>query len=135
MTHRLRYHFEIEAEGAEAVVATDHGAHGILHPAVVKVTFASGQRLNELTHGGPSRGTQALRTGSVDGYPLLAHADIAGMLDGVLILRHQVGIDGLADGGDSYFVHLITLDVTGCKDTNKCAKTALLPKLFRRNVR
>jgi hypothetical protein len=123
-------HFEIETKGAETIVTTDHGAHRILHPAIVEVAFASGQCLHELTHGRPGRRTQTLRTGAIDGYPLLAHADIARMLDGVFVFRHQVGIDGLADGGDSDFVHLTVAIVTGCKDTNKWSKTVFFTQLF-----
>jgi hypothetical protein len=52
------------------------------------------------------------------------------MLDGVFVFRHQVGIDGLADGGDSDFVHLTVAIVTGCKDTNKWSKTVFFTQLF-----
>ncbi len=48
-------HFYIKAEWSKSVVATDHGAHGILHPAVVKIAFAFGEGFNEFTHRRPCR--------------------------------------------------------------------------------
>ena len=99
--------FDVEAEGTEAVVAADHRTHGVLHPAIVEVAFASGERFHKLLHGVPRRRTHAFRAFAVDGNPLLALDDIAGVLNRILVFRHEVGIDRLADGGDSYFVHVI----------------------------
>ena len=39
----LVYNLYIEAERPEAIVAADHRAHGILHPSIIEVSFASGQ--------------------------------------------------------------------------------------------
>ena len=39
----LRYHLDIETEWTETVVAADHRAHRVLHPAIVEVPFTSGQ--------------------------------------------------------------------------------------------
>jgi hypothetical protein len=35
--------FDVETERPEAVVTTDHGTHGILHPAIVEIAFTPGQ--------------------------------------------------------------------------------------------
>ena len=42
--------FNVEAERTETVVATDHRAHRVFHPAIEEIAFASGQWLHELTH-------------------------------------------------------------------------------------
>ena len=97
-------HLDIETERAEAVVAADHRAHRVLHPSVVEVALASGQRLHELTHGRPCRRTHPFRLLAVYGDPLLALPDVASVLNRVLVFRHQVLIDRLANSRDSYFV-------------------------------
>ena len=97
--------FKIEAYGTEAVVAADHGAHGVLHPAVEEVALATSQGLHEGPHHIPGGRAQARRALTVDGDPLLSDADVAGVLDGVLILRHQVVIDGLAHSGNADLIH------------------------------
>ena len=40
---KSRHHFNIEAEGAESIVTTDHGTHRILHPPVVEIALTLGQ--------------------------------------------------------------------------------------------
>ena len=101
----VRHHLNIKAERTETVVATDHGTHGILHPSVIEIAFTFRQRLDKRFHRLPGRRTHPFRTLSADGNPLLPHPDIARMLYRVLISRHQVGIDSLADGCDAYLVH------------------------------
>ena len=115
-------HLNIEAEGPEAVVAADHRTHGILHPAVEEVSFALRQRLYEWPHGVPSGRTQSFRTFAVDGDPLLSLPNVASVLNGVLVLRNQVGIDRLANGCDAYFAHVLNGTESGiikilCKGT------------------
>jgi hypothetical protein len=39
---QLFNHLNIETERTEAVVAADHRAQGIFHPAIIKVPFTSG---------------------------------------------------------------------------------------------
>ena len=95
------YLFEIEADRAETIVATNHSTHWILHPAIEEVAFATCQRLHEGTHDIPSRRTQSLWTLTVNGNPLLAKTDIASVLNRVLILRHEVFIDGLAHSSNA----------------------------------
>ena len=70
----LFHHFDVEAERTEAVIAANHRAHGILHPAIVvncgpvggraligkEVPLSSGQRFYELTHGFPCRRAHAI---------------------------------------------------------------------------
>ena len=114
--------FDIETERSEAVVATDHGAHGILHPAVEEVAFALCQRFHKGLHGLPCRGAQTFRTFAVNGYPLLSLPDVTGVLNGVFVLRCQVGIDRLANGCDANLVHVLNGTESGiikilCKGT------------------
>ena len=104
---RLHDNFDIEAERAETVVAADHRAHGVLHPAVIEIASAFGQGLHELLHRRPGGRTHPFGALSVDGNPLLALSYVAGVFDGVLVLLHQVCIDGLPNGCDSNFVHCI----------------------------
>ena len=99
------HHFEIETEWTEAVVATNHRTHRVLHPPVVEIPLSPGQGLHKLTHGRPGGRTHALRTLAVDGEPLLAFHHVASMLDGILVFRHQIRIDRLADGSDAYLIH------------------------------
>lgn len=98
---------DVEGEGAEAVVAADHGAHGVLHPAVEEVAFAAGEGFDKWAHRLPGRCAQSLRSLSVNGHPLLPDANITGMADGILVLSHQVGVFRLADCGDTYFVQKV----------------------------
>ena len=119
-------HFQVEAERTEAVIATDHGTHGVLHPAIIEVAFAPGQGLYELPHGGPGRWAHALGTLAVQGYPLLAFPYITGVLDWVFVLGHQVVIDALPDGGDADFVHVqINEDVFSASISGISRRTAL----------
>ena len=101
----LVYGFQVEGERAEAVVAADHGAHGVFHPAVKEVALAVGKGFNKGFHGIPGGKAYSIRSLSIFRYPLLALPDIAGVLDGVLIFCHQVRIGCLADGCDFDFVH------------------------------
>ena len=97
--------FDVETERAETVVAANHGTHGVLHPAVVEIAFATSQRLDKIAHRVPCGRAKVLRALAVDGRPLLTLADVAGMLDGIFVFRHQVGIDRLTNGRDANFVH------------------------------
>ena len=98
----------VKAERTEPVVAADHCAHGVLHPAVVEVAFTSGERLHKRSHRLPRRGAQSLRTFSIDGDPLLALPDITGVFDRILVFCHQIRIDRLANGCNLDF-HLVRL--------------------------
>ena len=49
----LVYGFQVEGERAEAIVAADHGAHGVFHPAVKEVALAAGKGFNKRFHGIP----------------------------------------------------------------------------------
>ena len=97
--------FDVEADRAEAVVAGDHGAHGVFHPAVKEVAFAGSEVLDEVFHGVPGRWAHAVGALAVYGYPALAFMHVAGVLDGVLEAGHEVGILGFTDGGYFDFVH------------------------------
>ena len=120
-----RNHLNIEAERTEAVVATNHGTHGILHPTVVKVSFTSGQRLYERLHGAPRRRAHTCRTRAVNGNPLLPLPDIASVLDGVLELGHQVWIDRLSNSCYSNFVHAHIVCGTRARLTLSYAKPTM----------
>ena len=123
--HLFINYFDIETERSEAVVATDHRAHGILHPAVEEVTFALCERFHKRPHGLPRRKTQTFRPFAVDGDPLLSLPDVASVLNGVLVLRYQVRIDRLANSCDANFIHVFSGTKTGM--FKFCAK---VQKLF-----
>ena len=111
--HLFINYFDIETEWSEAVVATDHRTHGIFHPAVEEVAFALCQRLHEWSHGLPCRRAQTIWTFAVDRDPLLSLPDVASVLNRVLVLRDQVGIDRLANSCDSNYVHVSNGSETG----------------------
>ena len=102
-------YFYIEAERAEAVVAAYHGAHGVLHPSVVEITLASGQRLYKLLHGAPGGRAHTLWTFTINRNPLLTFFYIAGMLYGILVFLHKVGIYRLPNSRNSYLIHLFAV--------------------------
>ena len=97
---------DIEADRAEAVIAGDHGAHGVFHPAVKEVAFAGSEVLDEVFHGVPGRWAHAVGALAVYGYPALAFKHVACVLYGVLKAGHEVGVLGLTDGGYFDFVHV-----------------------------
>ena len=101
LSFSMENYLQIETERAEAVVATNHGAHGVLHPAVVEVAFAPGKGLYELPHGGPGRWAHAIWTFTVNRNPLLTFQHVTGVLDGVFVFLHEVVINGLPDGSDA----------------------------------
>ena len=109
-------HFNVETERTKTVIAANHCTHRVLHPSVEEVAFALGQRLHKRPHGFPCRWTHSFRALTVDRNPLHTSADITGMLNGILVLFHQVGIDRLTNGGDTYLVHynLLTRSATFC---------------------
>ena len=96
--------FYIKGERSEAIVATNHGAHRILHPSVVEVATALRQGFDELAHRQPCRGAQAFRAFPVDGCPRLSLLDVAGMLEGVLVFGDEVGVGRLAEGRYLHFL-------------------------------
>ena len=113
-------YFNIEGEWTESVITANHRTHRVLHPAVVEVAFASGQRFHKLTHGTPGRRAHPLRAQAVLRYPLLSLRHLTCMFDGVLIVGHQVSIDGLTNGSNPHSVHLVFANII-CKDKDKCA--------------
>ena len=62
-------HFEIETKGAETIVTTDHGAHGILHPAVIKIAFAFGEGFDKFMHRRPCGWTHSFGAFAVNRNP------------------------------------------------------------------
>ena len=41
--NRASNDLNVETERTEAVIAADHGTHGVFHPAIVEITFSFGQ--------------------------------------------------------------------------------------------
>ena len=97
---------QIETDRPKTVITTDHRTHGILHPAVIEVPSATRQRLYERTHRFPCGRAQTIRTTAIDGDPFLSFMHGTGMFDGILILRHQVRINGLPNRCDAHFVQI-----------------------------
>ena len=97
--------FNQKTDGSKTVVATDHRGHRIFHPTVVEIAFATRKRLDKRTHGIPRRGAKTIGTQTIDGNPTLPDADIAGVFNRIFVLRHQILVNGLADGDDSDFFH------------------------------
>ena len=79
---------DIETEWTKTVIATNHGAHWVFHPSIIKIAFSFDQRLYELPHGRPCRRTHPIGTLAIDGNPFLAHFYITGMLNGILVEGH-----------------------------------------------
>ena len=100
--------FDIEADGAEAVVAADHCAIGVLHPPVEKVPLPTGEREDKLPHRLPGFRAQAFRTAGVDADPLLPFFYIAAMLNGILILLRKVRMRDLPERSYTYLFHRST---------------------------
>lgn len=48
--------FYVKTDGAEAIVAANHGTMGIFHPAIVEVAFSSCKSFDKLFHGFPCFG-------------------------------------------------------------------------------
>ena len=94
--------FQIEAHRPEAVVAGNHRALGVLHPAVVEVPAACGKLSHETFHGAPGAFTEIRRPLTVFGNEDLPLGQLAGMLDGVFISFHEVLVADLADNSDPY---------------------------------
>ena len=108
------YCLYVETERSESVVATYHGAHGVFHPSIVEVSLAHSQRLDKLAHAAPRCGTHSFGLLSVCRHPLLPFPDVAGMLNLIFILCHQVGIDRLANCRYPDFFHIAHI-LTCCR--------------------
>lgn len=74
-----------KTDWAEAVVATNHGTLGIFHPAIIEIAATLGQRFHKLAHRLPSFVAKAIWLGTIDTNPALTLADIASVLDRILI--------------------------------------------------
>ena len=80
---------------------------GILHPAIVEIALATGERLDKGAHRLPCALAQALWAQTVNRYKRLPHTDVASVLDGILELLHEVTIDRLSHGGDAHRFQVI----------------------------
>ena len=94
--------FEIETDGAETVVAGDHGAAGILHPAVEEIAAPAGKLFDEFPHAPPRAIAEAFRLEPVTGNENLPLAHVTRVLDGVFIKHGKILIAGLPHNGDLY---------------------------------
>lgn len=79
----------------------------IPHPAVIEIALATSQSLNKGAHRFPSALTHAVRTLTVYRCERLPHTDVASMLDGILVLHHQVGVNRLAHSRDAHTLQLM----------------------------
>ena len=98
--------FDIEAYGAESVVAGNHCRVRIFHPAVVEIATSGSQFFNKPPHRFPRAVAKSVRFLSVGRNPSFAFGNIAGMFDWILVLCRQVGVGYLAYGCDFHFFHL-----------------------------
>ena len=94
--------FEIERDGAEAVVTGNHGRIGILHPSIIEIALATGQSLDKGAHRFPCALAQAVGALRVTGDTRLSQTDVTSVLDGILVLLHEVMIDRLPHGRDAH---------------------------------
>ena len=97
--------FQEETHRTETVVAADHRAIGVAHPAVVEIALAAGKRLHKRLHALPRAFTHPFGALAIAAHPLLTFGHIACVLDGVLVFCLQVPVVGLADGGYFHVVH------------------------------
>ena len=77
--------FQQETDGAETVVAGNHGRAWILHPAVVEIAATGRQLGDERFHYFPCAVTQVCGLAAANGYELLTFGKVTGMFNGVLI--------------------------------------------------
>lgn len=99
------HHLQIKTHGSESVVAGDHGAQGVAHPSVEEVAAAGGEVFHERAHGFPGGVAEALRLAGIFRNPAAADGDAAGVLDGVFVDGHEVGVFRPADCGYLDFFH------------------------------
>ena len=93
---------------------------GIPHPTVIEIALTTSQCLNKRSHGFPSTLAQAVWPLAVHRGERLPHCDVTSMLDGILILCHQVMIDRLPHSGDANRSQLfLFILVHICKSTQK----------------
>ena len=92
---------------------------GILHPAVIEIALAARQGFDKGSHRFPSARAQPRGSLTVNRDKRLAHGDITGMLDGILVAGHEITIDRLPHGGDADLLQFIFLLVVihVCKNT------------------
>ena len=96
------YPLDIKAHGSEPIITTYHCAVGVFHPSVVEIPLSSCKGFYKLAHRFPCLWTKSLGTMSVDAHPRLAFTYLAGVLNGIFVFCHQVGILHLTDGGYLY---------------------------------
>ena len=97
--------FEEEADGAESVVAGDHGGFRVFHPAVVEIFAAVREREDERGNGVPGVVAESFGT-----RPAVADEDLpqhhaAGVFDRVFVLRDQVVVTDDLPDRDPDFLH------------------------------
>ena len=127
----------VKTHRPETIIATDHRTHGVLHPPIVEVAFATRKRLHERTHRLPCRGTQPFRTTTINGNPLLSFAHSASMLNGVFESLHQVGVNRLPHSRDAHFVQRLasSAHMLTSKFRAKVQKISDIYKIFEENNR
>ena len=101
----LFYHFQVIAHRAEAVITAEHCRVRILHPAVVEIAAAFCQHFDKGFDATPGGIAEALRPLPVKGYPGITDVHFAGVLDGVFVQFHQIGIFTAPHSGNFYFFH------------------------------
>lgn len=99
------YCFNVEADRSETVVAAQHGTEGIFHPSVKEVAFAACQRLDKLPDAFPGFRTEAFGALSAYAKPRLSLAHLAGVGNGVFVLRHEVSVLHLPYGSYLHGFH------------------------------
>ncbi len=124
------YCFQVETNWPKTIITANHGTHGVLHPPIEKVPFAASQRLHERTHNLPCRRTKAFWHSSAYGNPLLPYCYITSMLYRVLETFHQVVINRLPHGNNTYVVHT-HFSLLPCKDTVILVKSQILEQRNR----
>ena len=83
----------------------------ILHPSVIEVPLSPGERLDKGSHRLPSALAQVTGALGVMRDKGLPHPDVTGVLDGILVLLHQVTIDRLTHGGDAHGLQRLIITV------------------------
>lgn len=78
-------------------------AGNTFHPAVIESSTAVGQGHHKGRNAVPGAAAEAFRLCPATGDPDLTFGYIAGVLDGVFVLFHQVGIAGLSYRGYADF--------------------------------
>lgn len=102
------YRFYIKTHGTKAVVARNHCAMRIFHPAVEKIATAVCKFQNELLDASPCALAHAFGHFSAPAHENVADLHVARMLDGILIRIDKVFMFNFSHRSDFHVFHIFS---------------------------